>query len=130
MTKKTDLVNWQNSDDQSDQAGDGLAAYDRYVEAAGSTEGTAASDVPREPAVDGRTSGTRALDAHSVPGGPGGEGMPGATPESHRSLDAQCQSAGGQDMGSVRMVSAAAACHAAIRDASQRGLLESSGQLC
>ena len=122
-------ADWQNSDYENDQAGDGLAAYDRYVEAVGSTEGIAASDLPRESAVDRRASGTRSLDAHPVPGGVGGEGMPGTTSQLHRSSDARCQSADGEDLGSVQLVSVAPAYHAAIRDVAQWGLLESTGQL-
>ena len=127
--QETDLVNWQNSDDENEQAGDGLAAYDRYVEAAGSTERIAASDLPGEPTVDRRASGPRSLDAHPVPGGVGGQGMPGATPRSHPAADAQCQSADREDLGSVQLVSAASAHHPAIRDLAQWGLLESAGQL-
>jgi transposase len=122
-------ADWQNSDDETDQADDGLAAYDRYVEAAGSTERIAASDLPRESAVDRRASGTRSLDAHPVPGGTGGQGMPIAAPRSHPAADAQCQSADREDLGSVQLVSVAPAYHAAIRDVAQRGLLESAGQL-
>ena len=51
----------------SDEGDGGLAAYDRHVEAAGSTEGVATADVPREPLGDRRPSGTRRVDSHAVP---------------------------------------------------------------
>ncbi len=124
--QETNHVNTQAADDEGDQ---GLAAYDRHVETAGSAEGVATSDTPREPPVDGRASGTRRLDSHAVPGGPGREGMPGEKSESHSALDAKCQSLGGQDLGAVQLVSVATACEAAIRDASPGGLLESPRQL-
>ena len=106
----------------------GLAAYDRHLEAAGSTEGVATPNVSREPPADGRASGPRTLDPHAVPRGPGGEGMPGEDSGSHSALDAKCQTLGGQDLGPIRLVSSTPACDAAIRDASPRGLLESPGQ--
>jgi len=106
-----------------------LAAYDRHVEAAGSTERVATADVPRDPPLDGRASGARTLDAHAVPDGPGREGMSGEKSEPHSAIDAECESLGGQDLGSVQLVSVAAACDSAIRDASPGGLLESPGQL-
>ncbi len=127
--QETYPVDSQDSDDQSDQACDRLAAYDRHVEAAGSTEGVAASDLPREPTVNSRASGTRSLDAYPVPGGLGGEGMPGETAGSHSADDAQCPSPDREDLGSVRLVSAASACHAAIRDVTQWGLSHSPRQL-
>jgi len=123
--QETNLVNTKAADDEDDQ---GLAAYDRHVEAAGSTEGVATPDVPREPPADGRASGPRTLDPHAVPCGAGGEGMPGEDSGSHSALDAECESLGGQDLDPIRLVSSASACDAAIRDASPRGLLESPGQ--
>lgn len=107
----------------------GLAAYDRHVEAAGATESIASADVPRDPSVDGRASGPRTLDAHAVPGGAGRPGMSDENAEPHCTFDARCESLGGQDLGPVRVVSAAAACDSAIRDASPGGLLESPRQL-
>jgi len=106
----------------------GLAAYDQHVEAAGSTEGTAAADVPRDPPRDGRTSSARTLDAHAVPGEPGREGMSGQKSEPHCAIDAQCQPPGGQDVGPVQLGSVATAGDAAIRDTTPGGLLESPGQ--
>ena len=107
----------------------GLAAYDRHVEAAGATERVASADVPRDPPVDGRASGPRTLDAHAVPGGTGRPGMSDENAEPHCAFDARCEPVGGQDLGAIRLVSAAAACDPAIRDASSGGLLESTGQL-
>jgi hypothetical protein len=114
--------------DSDAESRDGLNDYDRYVEAAGSAQSPASANVSGEPAVASRASGTRPMDPYSVPCGPGGEGVPSAKPEPHRSTDAECQSADGQDMGSVRMASATTADHTAVRDPAQRGLLESSGQ--
>ena len=126
----------ENNDDQepaNDNYGEedeesGLAAYDRHVEAAGATERVAAADVPRDPLVDGRTSGPRTLDAHAVPGGTGRQGMPDENTQPHCAFAARCESVGGQDLGCVQLVSAAAACDSAIRDASPGRLLESTGQ--
>ncbi len=106
-----------------------LAAYDRHVEAAAAAEGVATSDIPREPSADGRASSSRSLDSHAVSGGPGGEGMSDKESESHSSLDAKCPSPGRQDLGSVRLVTVASARDSAIRDASQRRLLEPPRQL-
>ena len=106
-----------------------LAAYDRHVEAAGSTQGVAAADVSREPHVDGRTSGEGALDSHAVPRGPGGEGMPGETSKSHSSPHAKCPSVSRQDVGSAQLVSTAIACDPAIRNTSTGRLLRSPRQL-
>jgi hypothetical protein len=116
----------QASDDDEDG---GLAAYDQHVEAAGSTEGVATADVPRDPPVDGRASGPSTLDAHAVPGGPGREGMSGPASESHSALDAECEPLGRQDLGRGGLVSLAAARDTAIGDASAGGLLESPRQL-
>jgi transposase len=107
----------------------GLAAYDRHVEAAGATERVASADVPRDPPVDGRASGPRTLDAHAVPGGTGRQGMSDENAEPHCAIDARCESVGGQDLGALQLVSVAAACDPAIRDASSGGILESTGQL-
>jgi transposase len=113
----------------NDQDDGGLAAYDRHVEAAGATEGTAAADVPREPPGSGRASGARPLDAHAVPGGPGRQGMSGEKPEPHSAVDAQCESVARQDLGPAPMVSLAAACDAAIRDAASGRLRQPPRQL-
>jgi hypothetical protein len=118
-------VNGQAAGDEDDQ---GLAAYDRHVKATGSTEGVATSDVPREPSADGRPGGPRTVDSHAVPGGPSREGMSGQTAEPHSAFDAECESLGRQDLGPGQMVSVAAACEAAIRDASPGRLPESPGQ--
>lgn len=117
-----------DSPDADIQSRDGLTAYDRYIEAAGATEGTPASDLSGEPAIDSRAGSSRSLDAYAVPGGLGGEGVPGAQSEPNCSFNAQCQSTDWQDMGSVQMVSPAVAYHAAVRDPAQWGLLESPGQ--
>lgn len=106
-----------------------LAAYDQHVEAAGSTERAAASDVPGEPPVDRRAGGTRTLDSHAVPRRTGGEGMPVAPSEPYSTLDAKRQIAGRQDLGSIQLVSAASAHHATIRDTSSGRLFGSSRQL-
>jgi len=112
-----------------DQEDGGLAAYDQHVEAAGSTEGTATADVPRDPPSDGRASSARTLDAHAVSGGPGREGMFDEKSEPYCAIDAQCESLGGQDVGPVQLGSVAPACDSAIRDTAPGGFLESSGQL-
>lgn len=106
-----------------------LDAYDRHVQALGPTQGVAASDVSREPPIDGRTGSTRSMDAHAVPRAPGRRGMPVEDAEPHSTSDAECQSLGGKDLGSVRLVAAATAHHAAVRNTSQRGLLEPPRQL-
>jgi len=106
----------------------GLAAYDQHVEAAGPTEGTAAADVPRDPPRDRRTSGSRTLDAHPVPGRTGREGVSDEKSEPNSAIDAQCESFGGQDVGRVQLGSVAVACDSTIRDAAPGGLLESPGQ--
>ena len=124
--QETNHVQRQTPDNEDDG---GLAAYDQHVEAAGSTERVAAADVSRDPPVNSRTSGTRTLDAHAVPGGPGRAGMSGKKSESHSAFDAQCESLGRQDLGTIRLVSIAAACKSAIRDAAPGGLLESPRQL-
>jgi len=105
-----------------------LAAYDRHVEAAGSAQGVAAADVPRKPHADGRASGAGPLDPHPVSRGPGPKGMSGTTPESDCSAHAKCPSAGGEDVESGRVVSTAAACDSAIRNAPARRLPGSPGQ--
>jgi hypothetical protein len=112
----------------ADDEDGGLAAYDQHVEAAGSTEGTAVADVPRDSPHDGRTSGTRTLDAHAVPGGTGREGVSDEKSEPNSAIDAECESLGGQDVGPVQLGSAASACDSAIRDAAPGGLFESPGQ--
>ena len=98
------------------------------VDTCGATEGATASDVPRELLGNGRASGPRPMDAHAVPSGPCSEGMPSKEPESDYSFNASCESAGGQDLGPIRLVSPASACDATIRDASSGGLLESPRQ--
>ena len=107
----------------------GLAAYDRHVEAAGATEVTTSSDIPRELPADVGPSGSRALDPHAVPGGLGRARMSGAGAKSYRALDARRELVGGQDVGSIRLVAVATACDAAVRDASAGGLSGSSRQL-
>jgi len=124
--QETNHVKRQTPDDEDDG---GLAAYDQHVQTVGSTEGVASADVPRDPPADGRASGTRTLDAHAVSGGLGREGMSDERSEPHSAIDAPCTSPGGQDLGAIRLVSVAAACDAAIRDAASGGLLESPGQL-
>jgi hypothetical protein len=106
-----------------------LAAYDRHVETAGSTQGVAAPNVSGEPHAGGRASGERELDPYPVPGGPGGEGMPGETPESHSSSQPKCASVSGEDLGSVRLVSTATPRNSAIRNAANGRLLRSPRQL-
>jgi hypothetical protein len=124
--EKTSHIHPQVANDEGDS---GLAAYDRHVEAAGATERVATADVPREPLGDSRTSGTRRVDSHAVPGGVGREGMSGENPESRSASDEKRPSLGGQDLGSIRLVSVAATCDSTIRDASQWGLLGSPRQL-
>lgn len=119
------LADTNTADEQVDP---GLDVYDRHIQAAGATEGTAASHVSRESSLDGRPGSSRELVSHPVPCGPGREGVPGQDAESHCSPDAKCASAGRQDVGQLRLDSSASACHPAIRDASPRGLLESPGQ--
>ncbi len=106
-----------------------LAAYDRHVEAAGSTQRVATPDVSREPHVDGRSSGAGALDPHAVPRGPGDEGMSDETPESHSSPHAKRPSVSREDVGPVQLVSAATARIPAIGNTSTGRLLGSSRQL-
>ena len=105
-----------------------LAAYDRHVKTAGSTQGIATPDIPGEPHTDGRASGTGELDSHPVPRGPGAEGMSGQAPESHCSSHAKCASVNGEDMGPVRLVSTASPRDSAIRNAPAGRLLGSSRQ--
>jgi transposase len=105
-----------NSQAPIDQDEFEFAAYDRHVEAAGSTEGLTTSDVSRAASDVGGSGGARALDTHPVPREPGRAGMPVETPEPHCPLDAKCQPLGREDVGAVSMVSSAASCEAAIRD--------------
>ncbi len=123
--QESNNLNTQASDVEYD---DGLDAYDRYIEAAGPTEGVASSDIPREPSDDGRASGARTVDSHAVPGGPGRAGMSDKNSESHPATDAQCESFGRQDLGSGQLVSVAAASNTAIRDPSPGRLLGSPRQ--
>jgi transposase InsO family protein len=120
------LANGQDGED--DEKPGGLAAYDRHVATAGSTEGVASADVPREPCLDGGASGAGVLDAHPIPGGPGGAGMPGADAGADCAFDARRPSVVGQNVGSVRLDPVAASREATIRDASSGRLFESSGQ--
>jgi len=134
LLQHKDVYHEQDANPVDTQAADveaeaALAAYDRHVEVAGSAQGAAAADVPREPHADGRASGAGALDPHTVPRGPGPEGVSGTTPESDSSPYAKCPSAGREDVGSGRLVSTTAACDSAIRNASTGGLLGSPGQL-
>ncbi len=101
-----------------------LAAYDRHAQAVGSTQGAAASDLPREPSPDGRSGSPRQVDSHAVSRGSGREGMPDAEPEPNSAIDAKCPSAAGQDLGSVRLDAAAPTCDSAVRDTSQRRFSE------
>jgi len=119
----------QTKNAEGENEGGELTAYDRCLKAFGPTEGVAASDISREPPRDGGTSSSRSMDAHAVPRAPGRAGMPVEDAEPHCSSHAQCQSLGGEDVGLVRLVSAAASHHAAIRNTSQRRLLESPRQL-
>jgi hypothetical protein len=105
-----------------------LEAYDRHVAAAGSIEGTASADVPGVASGDCGTGGPREMDAHPVPLGSDGEGMPSETSESHRAFDEEFTSADGKDLGTISMDSSSAACDATVRDASQRCVLGSPGQ--
>jgi len=105
-----------------------LEAYDRHVEAVGSIEGTASADVPGTPSSGCRTCGARGLDAHPVLVGSDGERMPGEKSESYRAFDEELESADGEDLGAIPMVSSSAACDAAVRDTSQRNVLGSPGQ--
>ena len=117
--KEVSHVNSQATNDQDEVE---LAAYDRHVEAAGSTEGLATPDIPRAPCDIGGTGGARALDTHPVPREPGRAGMSVETPEPHCPLDAKRQPLGGKDVGRVSLVSSTASCDAAIRDTSPGGL--------
>ncbi len=123
-----------DSEDNKDQrqgernAGE-LDADHRHVEALGSTEGVATSDVSREPSFDGGAGSSGSMDTHAVPRSPGRRGMPVEDAESHSASDAKCESLGGQDLGAVRLVTAATAHHATIRNTSQRRLLEPPRQL-
>ena len=119
-------VNAQAADLESEAD---LAAYDRHVEAARSTQSVASADVPREPHVDGRPGGTGGLDPHAIPRGAGGERMSGETPESHCSPDAQRASVRREDVGPDQLVSTATACNPAIRNPSPGRFLKSPRQL-
>jgi hypothetical protein len=105
-----------------------LEAYDRHVATVGSIEGTASADVPGTAPSDCRTGGARKVDAHPIPVGTDGEGMPGQTSESDRAFDEKLASADGKDLGAISMVPSSAACDAAVRDTSQRCVLGSPGQ--
>jgi len=118
-----------NSQTANVEAKTELAAYDRHVEVVGSAQGVAAPNVSGEPCADGRTSSERGLDPHSVPRGPGGEGMSGETPESHCPADAKCPSVSREDVGPVQLVSATTPHNSAIRNTSTGRLLGSSRQL-
>jgi transposase len=113
--KEASHVNSQATNDQDEVE---LAAYDRHVEAAGSTEGLATPDISRAPCDIGGSGSSRALDTHPVPREPGRAGVPVETPEPHCPLDAKRQPLGGKDVGGVSLDSSAASCDAAIRDTS------------
>ena len=123
--KEVSNVNSQPTDDQDEVE---LAAYDRHVEAAGSTEGLTTPDISRAACDTGGPGGARAVDTQPVPRALGGPGMPIEIPEPHRPLDARRQPPGGKDMGGVPMVSSATSCDAAIRDTSPGELSGSPGQ--
>jgi transposase len=114
--------------EENSQGEDGLAAYDRHVQSSGAAEVPASSDVSRELSGDVRPGGARAVDAHAVPGGHGRAGMSSEDPKPDRAVDAKLEFVGGQDLGSIRLVSVATACDAAVRDASARGLSGPPGQ--
>jgi len=105
-----------------------LEAYDRHVETVGSIEGTTSADVPRAVPDGCRTGGTRGLDASSVPVGSDGQGMPGETPQSHRTIDEELAVAGGENLGTIPVVSSPVACDATVRDPSQRCVPGPAGQ--
>jgi len=105
-----------------------LEAYDRHVETVGSIEGTTSADVPRAVPDVCRTGGTRGLDASSVPVGSDGEGMPGQTAQSHRTIDEELAVAGGENVGTIPMVSNPVARDATVRDPSQRRVPGPAGQ--
>jgi hypothetical protein len=114
--------------EETSQAESRLAVYDRHVQSSGSAEISASSDVPRELSGDVGSGGTRALDAHAVFGGHGRAGMSGENPKPDRTIDAEFELVGGQDLGSVRLVSVATACDTTVRDTTARGLPGSTGQ--
>ena len=133
LLQHKDVYDEQDADHVDRQAADvevkaALAAYDRHVEAAGSAQGVAAADVSRKSHADGRASGAGALDPHTVPRGPGREGVSGETPESDSSAHAKCPSAGREDVGSGQLVATTAACDSAIRNTSAGGLPGPPGQ--
>ncbi len=113
-----------SQEDGGQEDSDELAAYDRHAQAVGSTEGVAASDLPRELSPDGRSSSPRQVDSHAVSCGPGREGMSNTEPEPNSAIDAKCPSSAGQDLGSVRLGAITPACDPTIRDASQRRFSE------
>lgn len=113
---------------RQDTEDSGLDAYDRHVAAAGTVEGTAVTNVPRGVFDDSGPSRSPAVDSHAVPRGPGGQRVPVAEPESHSATDAAGEPPTGQDVGPVQLVTIAAACDAAVRDATERGFSEPTGQ--
>ncbi len=119
----------EGSAEENSETEDGLAAYDRHVQTSGAAEVPASSDVSRELPGDVGSGGAPALDAHAVPGRHGRAGMSGKNPKSDRAIDAKLELVGGQDLGSIRLVSLATTCDATVRDASARGLSGSAGQL-
>ena len=126
---QTNPTDSQTNPTEGENEGGELDAYDRCLETFGPTEGVAASDISRESPSDGGTSSSRSMDVHAVPRASGRTGMPVEDAGPHCASDAQSQSFGGEDVGGVRVVSAAAAHHTAIRDTSQRRLLEPPRQL-
>ncbi len=118
----------EGGNEENGEAEDGLAAYDRHVQASGAAEVPASTDVPRELPGDIGPGGSPAVDAHSIPGGYGRAGVSGKNPKPDRALDAKLELVGGQDPGSIRLVPVATACDATVRDASARGLSGSAGQ--
>jgi len=116
-----------SAEEASEEAG-GLAAYDRHVQSSGATEVPASSDVSRELPGDVGSGGARTMDPHAVSGRHGRTGMRSEGPKPDRAVDAKLELVGGQDLGSIRLVSVAIACGAAVRDASARGLSGPAGQ--
>ena len=105
-----------------------LSAYDRYGPTAGATQGLATPDLSRALPGDGRPSGAGKMDSHPVSGGTGGQGMPVPEPQPHSTPDAECEFTAREELGSVQLGAATAACHPAVRDLAAGGLSRPPGQ--
>ena len=113
------------SNDSSDVE---LSAYDRYGQIAGSTQVSAVAHLSRELLDAGGPSSAGALDAHTIPGRPRGQGMSVEKSESRPAADEGRESAAREDVGAIQLDETPVACDATIRDLAEGRLPGPPGQ--